>query len=221
VKVSAAWRKQTFEEGINLSRVRHWENVDQAFSKTASLTLTPFASAPLVTVNRIRAFIDQHYDRLWRVLRRFGVPEATVEDAAQEVLLVIARRLGDVSPESEWAFAYSTARRVAADRRRMAKARPSTEGDDLLASIADPRQGEAAARADDCRVLDALLGDLPDEQREVIVLVELEGMTMGEVARLLGVPSGTIASRLRRARANLEEAVGVIRSKREGMEQPS
>jgi RNA polymerase sigma-70 factor (ECF subfamily) len=103
----------------------------------------------------------------------------------------------------------------------MAKARPPTEGDDLLASIADPRQGEAAARADDCRVLDALLDDLPDEQREVIVLVELEGMTMGEVARLLGVPSGTIASRLRRARANLEEAVGVIRSKRERMEQPS
>jgi RNA polymerase sigma-70 factor (ECF subfamily) len=175
----------------------------------------------VVTVDRIRAFIDQHYDRLWRVLRRFGVPEATVEDAAQEVLLVIAKRLGDVRPESEWAFAYSTARRVAADRRRMAKARPHTEGGEHLASIADPRQSEAAARADDCRVLDALLDGLPDEQREVIVLVELLGMTMGEVSKLLGVPSGTIASRLRRARANLEQAVGVIRSKPEGMEQPS
>ena len=174
-----------------------------------------------MTVNRIRGFVDQHYDRLWRVLRRFGVPEGTVEDAAQEVLLVVAKRLGDVRPESEWAFAYSTARRVAADRRRMAKARPRTEGDALLASLADPRQREAAARADDCRELDALLEGLPDEQREVIVLVELEGMTMGEVAKLLGVPAGTIASRLRRGRAHLEQAVGARRSNPEGTEQSS
>ena len=207
-------------EGINLPRARHWGSVDQAFSKT-TLTLPRSASSPLVPANRIRGFIDQHYDRLWRVLRRFGVPEATVEDAAQEVLLVMAKRLGDVRAESEWAFAYSTARRVAADRRRMAKARPHTEGDAHLESIPDPRHSEAAARADDCRVLDALLEGLPDEQREVIVLVELEGMTMGEVAKLLGVPPGTVASRLRRGRAHLEEAVGVIRSKAEDMEQQS
>lgn len=190
--------------------------MDQALPKTVSLALTPYGSSPAVTVTRIRTFIDEYYDRLWRVLRRYGVPEANVEDAAQEVLLVLARRLEDVSPGSEWAFAYSTARRVAADRRRMDRARPRTEGSEPLASIADPRQSEAAARADDCRELDALLDDLPDEQREVVVLVELVGMTMGEVAQLLGVPPGTVASRLRRGRAHLEQ---LVRSNSERMEQ--
>ena len=182
-----------------------------ATSPTSGLAPEPAtvpASRVAMKPDRLRDLIDQHYDRLWRVVRRFGVAPSAVEDVVQDVLLVVARRLGDVSAGSEWAFAYSTARRVAADHRRGARARPASDGDAPLLGLADPRQVQALARTDDRRLLDLLLDELPDEQREVVVLVELEGMTLGEVARLLGAPQGTIASRLRRARASLEQAVG-------------
>ena len=66
------------------------------------------------------------------------------------------------------------------------------------------------------RLLDTLLASLPDELREVVILCELESMTLSEAAAVLEIPQGTVASRLRRARAALSSAI----SKREGMSKP-
>jgi RNA polymerase sigma-70 factor, ECF subfamily len=170
-------------------------------ASTLGASLSSSAALP-VTTDRLRSFVDSHYSRLWRVLRRLGVPGESTEDAAQEVLLVFARKMESVAPKAEWAFVYATARRVASDARRRARDLESIDG--LLERREDPRMLAAFAQADSRRLLDALLDELPDPEREAIVLVELEGMTMNEAAELIGVPQGTVASRLRRGREHLE-----------------
>ncbi len=178
----------------------------------SSLGLLPLPSRADVKPYRLRTFVDEHYDRLWRILRRFGVPAHRVEDAAQEVLLVLARRMHDIPTGAEWSFVCSTARRIASEGRRRESVRPQGEGDRNLLSLPDPKSGDALTALHERQLLDRLLDGLPDDQREAIVLVELEGMTMAEVAELSNVPQGTIASRLRRARAHLDAAAKEMRA---------
>ena len=61
-------------------------------------------------------------------------------------------------------------------------------------------------------MLDRILADLPEEQRAVFVIFELEGLTTAEISELVGVPRGTVASRLRRAREEFQAASSRIRA---------
>src|SRR5258708_2029926 len=67
---------------------------------------------------RLRAVVVAHYDFLWRSLLRLAVKDGAVEDAAQQVLLILAKRLDDVDAGAERAFLFGTALRVAADARK-------------------------------------------------------------------------------------------------------
>jgi RNA polymerase sigma-70 factor (ECF subfamily) len=181
----------------------------------ANVVLGPGA-ASVATPERLRTFVDTHYERLWRVVRRLGVPHEAAEDAVQEVLVILSRRLAEVAPAAEWSFAVGTARRVAADlRRKHATAKRGLAEASLVAAV-NPAPYRDITVADERQLLDRLLDQLPDEQREAIVLVELAGMTMAEAALALGVPGGTIASRLRRGRAHLETAVRELRDEHQG-----
>ncbi len=156
--------------------------------------------------DRVRAVVHAQYASLWRWLRRLGVPEASVEDAAQRALLVLAQRIDDVELDREKAFLFAVALRIAQAVRREDRKWRGEGSDELLAKLAasGPDAGE---RLDDCRaraVLDALLASMPIELRSVFILHELEEMTMGDIARTLDLPPGTVASRLRRARAAFE-----------------
>jgi len=162
---------------------------------------------------RLRRAVDRHLDFLGRSLRRLGVAGTSVEDAAQQVLLVLAQRLDDVSEDKERSFLFGTAMRVASDYRK--KQKRSREIGDLVLLDAqkDPRPApdemldEARARA----LLDVVLDELPDELRGIFVLYELEGETMAAIAALMDLPPGTVASRLRRARAAFEATVARLR----------
>jgi DNA-directed RNA polymerase specialized sigma24 family protein len=68
--------------------------------------------------DRVRAAFDDHYDAVWRFLRRMGVADSSVEDAAQQVLVVFSRRVNGVAPGAERAFLLSTAYRIASDFRK-------------------------------------------------------------------------------------------------------
>jgi RNA polymerase sigma-70 factor (ECF subfamily) len=157
---------------------------------------------------RLKSAVDAHYELVWRVLRRLGVHEATVEDAAQQVLIVFANRLDEIRDGAERAFMVSTATRVAADiRRKRARAREDLDLAVLdtlpsQAPLADELLDRGRARA----LLDTVLNEMPDDLRAVFVLFELEDMTMATIAELLSLPPGTVASRLRRARATFELA---------------
>jgi RNA polymerase sigma-70 factor (ECF subfamily) len=151
---------------------------------------------------RLRALVDRDYDFLWRSLRRIGVPEGAVEDAAQKVLLVVARRLGEIRPGAEKSFLYRTAVNVAReDRRAVVRRREDLSGEALeeIPSVApDPAEQLDQKRARS--LLDRALEALDSDLRSVFALYELEELTMAEIASILDLPEGTVASRLRRAR---------------------
>jgi RNA polymerase sigma-70 factor, ECF subfamily len=152
--------------------------------------------------NRLRLVVRAHYASLWRFLRRLGVHESAVEDAAQQALCVLARRIEEVQPDCEKAFLFGVALRVARAVRRDQKKQLRAAGDEVLAEVPDPTP-EAGDELDDRRardVLDALLEGMPLDLRTVFVLYEIDEMTMAEIALALAIPPGTVASRLRRAR---------------------
>lgn len=157
-------------------------------------------------VARIRAIVAEHYGFLWRSLRRLGVPEADVEDAAQKCLCVVAERIDDIVEAKERSFLFGVAIRVAQAARRMHRSRRDVLDDERIAEIpspdpdADVQLDERRARA----LLDAILEAMPLDLRTVFVLYEIEELTMAEVAALLEIPAGTVASRLRRARQTFE-----------------
>jgi RNA polymerase sigma-70 factor (ECF subfamily) len=130
----------------------------------------------------------------WSVL--LGLSASDAEDAAQEVLATAARRIARCEDEralGSWLF--QIARRVVANHRRRAWVRRWVGGDDPLdhaAFTVDPATELAARRC---------LARLPREQAEVLVMHEVAGLTREECARVLGIPAGTVGSRLRRAMA--------------------
>jgi RNA polymerase sigma-70 factor (ECF subfamily) len=162
---------------------------------------------------RLRRVVAAHYDPVWRFLRRMGVPEGHVEDAAQQVLLVFSRRAAHVDEEAEGPFLFGTALRVASDfRRRAAQAREVTDDREVLRHRdSAPGADERLAQAELRRCLDRVLDAMSAEQRAVFVLAELDERTMAEIARLLAIPPGTVASRLRRAREVFDEAGRALR----------
>ncbi|HEX3775213.1 MAG TPA: sigma-70 family RNA polymerase sigma factor [Polyangiaceae bacterium] len=157
---------------------------------------------------RWRAIVNEHVDFIWRALRRLGVLEADLADAAQQVFLVMARKLHLVHEGSERSFLFQTALRVASDQRR-SRTRRREVPDDLLASRADERPGpdeDLEVRLRRAK-LDRILDLMPMELRAVFVLSEIEELTMAQIAELMSTPPGTVASRLRRARAAFGEHV--------------
>jgi RNA polymerase sigma-70 factor (ECF subfamily) len=158
---------------------------------------------------RLSRAVGEHYDFVWRSLRRLGVPAADAEDVAQEVFVTFSRRLADVEPGKDRAFLYRTAVNHAAHvHRSRARSREVSEPvDEAPSSTRSPEELLDGARA---RALcHELLDELSLEQRAVFVLYELEQMTMADIAETLELPPGTVASRLRRGReafkARLEE----------------
>jgi RNA polymerase sigma-70 factor, ECF subfamily len=155
---------------------------------------------------RLGRIVADHFEVLWRFLRRLGIAEGDVDDAVQEVVLVLARKLDQVEPNSERSFVLSTAFRVASGFRRSSRRRREVD-DTGLAELECPALGpEAMAEKQRLRVvLQAVLDDLPIDLRAVFVLYELEEMTMAEIAATLELPPGTVASRLRRSRETFEQ----------------
>jgi RNA polymerase sigma-70 factor (ECF subfamily) len=193
-----------------------------AFSGVAANAVTTFPPAPAGAANavsaRVRAAVDAHYDALWRFLRRLGVAEADVEDAAQQVLVVFAQREASVARGAERSFLLGTALRVASDaRRKNARSREIAVGDPLDQRVdPSPSAEERLEERQRRRWLDEVLDALPDDHRAVFVLVDIEEQTMAEAAQILGVPPGTVASRLRRARELFDRHAAELKARIEG-----
>jgi RNA polymerase sigma-70 factor (ECF subfamily) len=162
----------------------------------------------------LRALFEAHYASIWRLLRRLGVRPAHLDDAAQEVFWVAARRLADIEPGREHAFLYGVALRVAAgEARKQAAGSPVTSLADVPA-VPDERASPEAQLADrQARaLLDEAMGRMPAELRAVFVLFELEGLEVRQIAEIEGIPAGTAASRLRRAREEFSAIAKRIRA---------
>ena len=158
---------------------------------------------------RLRDMVGSHFDFIWRSLRRLGVPNTDVDDCVQQVFWVAARKLDLITDGSERAFLFSTALRVASDARRSRLRRREVHQEDEAFAPCDtgPRPDEVADQKRARALLDEVLGAMPIELRTVFVLFELEEMPTQEIAALLELPTGTVASRLRRAREEFHKAV--------------
>jgi RNA polymerase sigma-70 factor (ECF subfamily) len=156
---------------------------------------------------RLRSLVTDHFDFVWRSLVRLGVPRPDAEDALQQVFLVASRRLDAIAVGSERAFLFGTALRLASRARRTHQRRREVLGGEGVepldpAPSVEDRIDHARARA----ALEAILDAMPLDLRTVFVLYELEQVTMAEIATILELPAGTVASRLRRAREQFQAA---------------
>ncbi len=162
---------------------------------------------------RLRRMVRLHVDGLWRFMRRLGVLEMDLDDALQEVIVATSGRLADIPAASERSFLFGTAFRVACEwRRRRGRSEVS---DDALLDRPDPspEPDDLTERAQARVMLDRVLADLPTDLRAVFVLYEIEEMTMAEIAQLLGLSPGTVASRLRRAREDFDKRVDRLKAR--------
>ncbi len=183
----------------------------------ASHLAEPEAASPLPAEQqaRLARLVTDHFPFVWRLLRRIGVHESDADDAAQQVFIVLSRRLEDIRPNAERAFLFSTAMHVGARARRSRMRKREDLGAELEARTDEaPSQEELLDRRRAREVLDRMLDEMPLELRVVFVLFELEQMSTPEIAELVGIPPGTAASRLRRAREDFAERVARCEARR-------
>jgi len=169
---------------------------------TAALREVLEASVPPDRSLRLAALARENFHFIWRSLRRLGVSQGAVDDAAQQVFEVASRRLEEIEPGRERAFLFKSAVLVAAEATRKAATQRARDGGDAVDELdtALPSPEEATDWLRRRLLLDGVLAAMPVELRVVFVLFELEELSMAEIARLLELPPGTVASRLRRAR---------------------
>jgi RNA polymerase sigma-70 factor (ECF subfamily) len=196
----------------------HLADVDYATVQPCSATgldEMPTVSTQAVDARRLKTAMRDHLRMVWRVLRRCGLEPRDADEAAQDVFLVLSRKMENVVLEAQKSFLVQTALRVASDRRRAIRRFPEVELDpearSPLAAV-DETVALRHARA----LLDEALATLSGEQRAAFIVVEMEQMTIPEAADMLAVPVGTVASRLRSARQNFAGAIRRIHARERG-----
>lgn len=166
---------------------------------------------------QLEALAAKYYQFIWRSLRRLGVAEHAVDDATQHVFEIAAVKLLDITPGCERAFLFQTAMWTAMSlRRNHARRREAMLGAGLEALVDPSPLPDAAVEERRQRLyLDRLLDFLTIELRTVFVLFEIEGLSAPEIASLLNIPVGTVASRLRRAREVFRDHAARLRKQLE------
>jgi RNA polymerase sigma-70 factor (ECF subfamily) len=163
---------------------------------------------------RLTALVKAHFPFVWRVLRRRGLSPVEADDAAQQVFIVLHRKIESIVEGAEKAFLFRSAHLVAQDivrARRRDIERTDADAETLFSSDDSPEEllDRSQARA----VLEMLLGKLREERRTVFVLYELDQMELAEIAAAMETPIGTVASRLTRARADFQRELGRYRAR--------
>jgi len=155
---------------------------------------------------RLERIFSEHHATVWRALRRRGLTPDAAEDATQETFLLAAERLNDIQPGSERAFLIGTALRVAHTLgRKTVRWQLDEDMDQRLSGSRD-----AGDRRADRQLCDLVLSKVDADLVEVFVLYEIEGLTSPEIAQLLEIPLGSVASRLRRAREQFRAAAARV-----------
>lgn len=157
------------------------------------------------------AIYQQYFAFVWSSARRLGIDRDALDDVVQEVFIVIHGRLHTLErPESLRSWIYGIVRRTVSGHHRAHRAklasgaRYASEG--ATHAERPPTPLELTEKASALEILSSLLAELDEPKREVFSLVELEEMSVPEVAEALEIPLNTAYSRLRAARIAFEEA---------------
>ena len=160
---------------------------------------------------RVRGLVEEHIELVTRTLRNAGVPPADLDDEVQRTFIIAVRRLDDVQPGAERAFLCQVALNLAWHARRSFARRREIPSDQLPEPVetrATPE--ELFDRMQIRQHLDGIVDRMDESLRAVFKLFVIDEMNLGEIAQLLRIPRGTVASRLRRAREQLRRHVGAI-----------
>lgn len=159
------------------------------------------------SIDLLDRLYSEHFSRVWRILRRLGVPDAQLDDASQDVFMVVHRRLSefDIRRNPRALLAAITLRVARNHRRTLLRKRDSEELSPALVDLApDPSQRAAASEA--VRQVQTILDSMEEQRRTVLVLADLEEMSGPEIAEALAVKLNTVYSRLRVARSEFNAA---------------
>lgn len=174
--------------------------------KTVAEAKRQHASSPEAPV-RLRSLFDEHGAFVCRSLRVLGVPEADLDDALQEVFLVVFQRMHDYEERGRArAWLYSICTRVVRSHRRKLRRRREEVTFEVPDAPAAPTQLDRIAEQQALALGQQLLARLPQEQRDVFWLYEVEDVPMTEIARALDCPLQTAYSRLHKARERVVAA---------------
>jgi RNA polymerase sigma-70 factor (ECF subfamily) len=148
----------------------------------------------------LEELLEHHVDRIHAVCRRLVVDAEDALDATQEALVAIARGIGRFDGRSAFStWAYRVATNAALDELRRRKRRPLV----AVEPLPDPPVTGGEDRVDARLDVDAALERVPEEFRVAVVLRDLADLDYAEIATVLGVPLGTVKSRVARGRAAL------------------
>lgn len=159
--------------------------------------------------------VQRHRDRLWAVALRTTQDPEEAADALQDALISAFRRADQFRGESAvTTWLHRIVVNACLDRMRRANVRSTvplpTDVDGVTLDLPDAT--DALGRREDQLVISRALADLPADQREALVLVDIEGYSVEEAARILACPAGTIKSRCSRARAKLARQLAHLRN---------
>jgi RNA polymerase sigma-70 factor, ECF subfamily len=158
----------------------------------------------------LQEIYDQHATFVWRTLRRLGVPPAEVNDAVQEVFLLVHANLQKFEGRSAMTtWLFTICRTVARDVRRRAR-RDLQHLEDVAAEDEMDLRADVSRSAEHrerLELLDTLLGTMEGPQRTVFILFEIEKLSGEEISQALGIPIGTAYSRLTLARDAFRRAL--------------
>jgi RNA polymerase sigma-70 factor (ECF subfamily) len=153
---------------------------------------------------------DQHFTFVWQNLRRLGVRPESIDDAVQDVFIVIHRHLADQDRYTSikaWLCGISV--RIASEYRRR-RSRKEGRLEPLTIDVHDdqrPTPFDDAAQSQAARLFESIVSQLNEDHRTVFILAEVEQMTARAIGEALGVNMHTVNSRLRVARQKFEELV--------------
>jgi len=182
--------------------------VTASASSDADLIAAHAAGDPAAFTELVR----RHRDRMWAVaLRTLRDPEEAA-DALQEALIAAFRGASLFRAESQvTTWLHRIVVNACLDRLRRRRARPTWPLPE--AGSGEPALGrDTMSERETAMLVHEALATLPDEQRVPIVLVDIEGYSVGETARLLGIAEGTVKSRCARGRAKLAHVLGHLRN---------
>ncbi len=166
------------------------------------------AVGPVIVTERDFADLyGRHHAYVWRILRRLGVPDAALEDATQDVFIVVHRRRDALDPDaSVRSWLFGIARRVAADLHR-GNRRLRRRLEAVPEAPPAPALDDEVSRAEAASFVQRFLDRLDDGHRMVFVLSDVEGLTAPEISEAMRIPVNTVYSRLRSTRKKFEAAV--------------
>jgi RNA polymerase sigma-70 factor (ECF subfamily) len=162
------------------------------------------------------ALVLKYQDRIYRVVQRMVGGSDAVDDLAQEVFIRAYRSIGEFKGESSlYTWLYKIALNLCRNFYRTRGRRPVHEeiGEGEGATVVEDGGAspeEEVFRREFWEQLRRGLESLPEEQREAVVFCDLEGMSYEEMAEAMGVPIGTVRSRIFRGRRALQERLGAF-----------